>query len=142
MMGLAVAAAGHGDPVAAVVLGIAVILLAAKLGGDLAARAGQPAVLGELLIGVVLGNVAFLGVPWLESLKSDAGLDMLARLGVLVLLFAVGLESTVPQMLRVGITAVLVAVVGVVVPMGLGWGLGALLLPEGSVYVHAFLGAT
>jgi Kef-type K+ transport system membrane component KefB len=133
---------GHGDPVAFLVVALAVVLLAAKLGGDLATRVRQPAVVGELVMGVLLGNLAFLGVPWLEQLKHDPTVDMLARLGVLILLFEVGLESTVPEMLRVGGSALMVALVGVAVPMALGWAVGALLLPEASGYVHAFLGAT
>jgi Kef-type K+ transport system membrane component KefB len=130
------------DPIALVALYLAVILIAAMLGGDLAVRLGQPAVLGELIIGVLLGNAALAGFHGLEAMKTDASIDMLARLGVLILLFEVGLESTVPQMLQVGGTALAVAVLGVVVPFGLGWGVGTWLLPDGSAYQHAFLGAT
>ena len=135
-------ASTHADPAAGVVLWLAVILLAALFGGDLAARVGQPAVLGELIVGVLLGNVSLMGVPWLEPIKSDAYVDLLARLGVLLLLFEVGLESTVSQMLKVGLSAVLVASLGVVAPFALGWTVGVWLLPESSPYVHAFLGAT
>lgn len=127
---------------AAILLALAVILAAAKLAGDLATRAGQPAVLGELVAGVLLGNLALIGVPWVESFKTNLTLDALAQLGVIILLFEVGLESTVRDMLKVGLTSLLVAVLGVVTPFALGWGVGALLLPERSVYVHAFLGAT
>jgi Kef-type K+ transport system membrane component KefB len=67
---------------------------------------------------------------------------MLSRLGVLVLLFEVGLESTVAQMLKVGVSSLLVAALGVAAPFALGWGVSAWLLPESSVYVHLFLGAT
>ncbi len=130
------------DPVATVALYLAIILVAAKLGGDLAVRLGQPAVLGELVIGVVLGNLALLGVRGLEAVTTDVMIDRLAGLGVLILLFEVGLESTVRQMLAVGWTSLLVAVLGVVAPFALGWGVGIWLLPEHSVYVHAFLGAT
>ncbi|MCC7385537.1 MAG: cation:proton antiporter [Deltaproteobacteria bacterium] len=133
---------GHTDPVGVLVLGLAVILIAAKLGGDLAVRLGQPAVLGELLAGVVLGNLTLLGVAALEPLKADPFVDMLARLGVLILLFEVGLESTVGQMLKVGLPSLMVAVLGVVTPFALGWGVGAWLLPEQGSYVHAFIGAT
>ncbi len=133
---------GHADPVASVALWLVVILLAAKLGGDLAVRIGQPAVLGELLIGVVLGNLTLVGFSGLEPIKTDAFVDMFARVGVLVLLFEVGLESTVGQMLKVGWSALLVATLGVVTPFGLGWGVGAWLLPDHGPYVHAFLGAT
>jgi Kef-type K+ transport system membrane component KefB len=134
--------AGHDDPVAPVVLGLAVILLAAKLGGDLAVRVGQPAVLGELLVGVLLGNLVLVGFDGLEPIASDEHVEMFARVGVLVLLFEVGLESTVGQMLKVGWSSLLVATLGVVAPFALGWGVGAWLLPEQSSYVHAFLGAT
>ena len=127
---------------APVLLALAAILAAAKLGGDLAVRIGQPPVLGELLAGVVLGNLDLAGVGWFRSLTNDASLGMLAQLGVLILLFEVGLESTVREMLKVGASATLVAVLGVVTPFALGWGVGALLLPGHSAYAHAFLGAT
>ncbi len=133
---------GADAPTAAILIALAVILAAAMLGGELATRAGQPAVLGELVTGVLLGNLGLVGIPWAESFKANVTLDTLAQLGVIVLLFEVGLESTVRDMLKVGLTSLLVAVLGVVTPFALGWGVGALLLPERSVYVHAFLGAT
>ena len=132
---------GHPD-VAPVILALAVILAGAKLGGDLATRLGQPAVLGELVAGVLLGNLHLLGVPWFRAIVSNPSVDVLAQLGVLILLFAVGLESTVRDMLKVGLPSLLVAVLGVVTPFALGWGVGAVLLPEHSSYAHAFLGAT
>ena len=52
---------GHADPTAPVVLAIGIILVAAKLAGDLATRLGQAAVLGELLVGVFLGNLTLFG---------------------------------------------------------------------------------
>jgi Kef-type K+ transport system membrane component KefB len=131
----------HVDPTAALALALAVVLLGAKLFGDLAMRVGQPAVLGELVAGVVLGNAVLLGVPWFEPLKADPALDLLARLGVVMLLFRVGLESTVAEMLAVGWASLAVATLGVVVPFGLGWLVGAWLLPASGPYVHAFLGA-
>jgi len=130
------------DPSAKVVLAVAVIYVTALLAGELAVRLGQPAVLGELLGGVLIGNLALVGFGGLEFIKSDAGVDLLARIGVLILLFEVGLESTVHQMMKVGSTAILVAVLGVLAPFALGWGVGAWLLPEEGPYLHAFLGAT
>jgi Kef-type K+ transport system membrane component KefB len=99
-------------------------------------------VLGELVGGVLVGNLPLLGLSDLEWLETDASIDMLSRIGVLILLFEVGLESTVGQMLRVGVSSLLVAAFGVAAPFGLGWAVGAWLLPEQSPYVHAFLGAT
>jgi Kef-type K+ transport system membrane component KefB len=133
---------GHGDALITVVLALAVILAAAKLGGDLAVRVGQPAVLGELVMGVVLGNVTLAGVPWFEGFTENVTIDILAQLGVLILLFEVGLEATVRDMLRVGLPSLFVALLGVVTPFALGWGVGALVLPDESPLVHAFIGAT
>lgn len=118
------------------------ILGAARIGGHLAVRAGQPAVLGELIVGVVLGNLALAGIGWVEPFAADGTIAFLAELGVLILLFQVGLESTVRDMLKVGLPSLLVAVLGVATPFALGWGVGALVLPHESPYVHAFLGAT
>lgn len=135
------AAQGEEEVVASVVFSLGVVLLAAKFGGDLAMRAKQPAVLGELLIGVVVGNLPIIGFDGLAYLASDPNIGLLASLGVLVLLFEVGLESTVREMLEVGLSALLVALIGVGAPFALGWLVGIWLLPDESAYVHAFLGA-
>lgn len=145
---------GHADPVAPLLLGISMVLLAAKVGGELMVRIRQPAVLGELLVGVVLGNMTWLGLDAFERLRPAANssseaaaitaitLDMLARIGVILLLFEVGLESSLKEMRKVGGSALLVAVLGVIAPFGLGWLVGHWLLPELSWHVHIFLGAT
>ncbi len=133
---------GHGGPVLEVLLALVVILLAAKLGGDLFERFKQPAVLGELVIGMIIGNLHLLGFDALEPFKTDLTLEILAELGVIILLFEVGLESTVKEMMKVGVASFMVAVFGVVTPFFLGWGVGAFFLPAESIYVHVFIGAT
>ena len=80
------------DPIPTLLLSLAVIIAAAKLGGHVAAKMGQPPVLGELLAGVVMGNLALVGFGGFEYLKTNTAIDMLARLGVILLLFQVGLE--------------------------------------------------
>lgn len=140
--GMVLASGAGTDPVTPVVLALAVILISAKLGGDICSRLGQPPVLGELLIGVVLGNATYLGISAFEPMKADHTMDVLARLGVVLLLFQVGLESTVKEMMKVGWVSLIVAVLGVITPFGLGWGVSALVLPQHSVYVHIFIGAT
>ncbi len=132
----------HSDPVAQVALALTLILIAAKLGGHLATRLKQPAVLGELIAGVLIGNLGLVGWHGLEWLKTDHFVDMLGRIGVIILLFEVGLESTVGQMMKVGWSSLLVATLGVIAPFALGWLVGMWLLPGSSVYVHCFLGAT
>jgi len=133
---------GHADPSASIAGWLVVILFAAKLGADLAVRVGQPAVLGELLVGVGLGALSLAGYSGLEPIKSDPYIDMLARVGLLVLLFEVGLGSTISQMLKVGGSSLIVATLGVVTPFALGWGVAAWLIPEEGPYVSAFIGAT
>jgi len=130
------------DPIAPVILSIALILVAAKLGGHVAVRFNQPPVLGELAAGVLIGNLALIGLPGFDYLKTDANVDMLARLGVVLLLFQVGLESTVGQMAKVGLSSFMVATLGVIGPFVLGFLVGIWLLPDASVYAHIFLGAT
>jgi len=138
---LAYASDGHAA-LGSTLLALTVILVAAKLGADLAQRLGQPAVLGELVGGVIVGNLALVGVDGLAFIGTDPIVDALANLGVIVLLFEVGLESTLAQMARVGLSAAVVAVLGVLAPLALGYGVGAVLLPDHSFYVHLFLGAT
>ena len=133
---------GHVSPVLSILLQLLIILLAAKLGGDLFERFNQPAVLGELVLGMVIGNLNLLGIEILEPFKHDITLEVLAELGVIILLFEVGLESTVKEMMKVGLASFMVAVFGVVAPFFLGWGVGYLFLPEESIYVHIFIGAT
>lgn len=136
------ASEAHSDPSAPVVLALGVILVCAKLGGDVATRLKQPAVLGELMAGVVLGNLNLLGVGAFETIESSPFIDMFARVGVIVLLFEVGLESTVTQMMKVGTSALSVATIGVLLPFALGWGAAAMMLPSESTYLHMFIGAT
>jgi Kef-type K+ transport system membrane component KefB len=137
-----VAFAAGKDPSLPLLRYLVVILLAAKVAGHAAVRLGQPAVLGELAAGIVLGNLPLLGVQGLEGMGTDPYVDILSRIGVIVLLFGVGLESTIRDILDVGISSLLSAVLGVVAPFGLGWLVGVWLIPHGSPFVHAFLGAT
>lgn len=130
------------DPIAPLILSVALILIAAKLGGHVASRFSQPPVLGELVAGLFIGNLTLLGVPHLDYLKTDASVDILARLGVILLLFQVGLESTIGQMMKVGLSSFLVATLGVIGPFVLGYAVGVWLLPDASAYAHIFLGAT
>ena len=135
-------AAGPTDQMAIVLLALAVMLGGAKLAGHVVERFGQPAVLGELLVGMVLGNLTHVGFSWFGDVAANPLIDGLAQLGVVILLFEVGLESTVGDMLTVGARSMVVAVLGVVCPWALGWAASAILLPDRSVYVHAFIGAT
>ncbi len=122
------------------------MLVGAKLLGELAERIGQPAVLGELLAGVLLGASA-LGVVPTEGTSGEV-VHVLAELGVLLLLFEIGLETDLREMFRVGPASLAVATVGVVVPFALGYVYWAY-LPHAAALASAdrvtqaiFIGAT
>jgi len=120
--GLAVAALQHGEAAASPAmffLVIVAILATAKALGELAERIGQPAVLGELLAGVLLGASVFAVIP--ETGPIAEVVELLAEVGVAILLFEIGLETDLREMARVGGTAAVVAIVGVATPFLLGF---------------------
>jgi len=137
----------HG--VSSFLLTLAAILLAAKLFGEVAERVGQPAVLGELLAGVVLGSSALGVIPATGPIAEI--ITILAELGVLVLLLEIGLETDLREMRKVGGSAVSVAAVGVVLPFLAGYlywthvphGMGdPTTLSTAAVFIGAALTAT
>lgn len=118
----------HADPALGALVLLAAIWLAAKVGGELATRLKLPTVIGELAAGMILAacHRAWL---WFPDAAGDPSADLFASVGVVLLMFSVGLESTVPQMLKVGLPALRVAVSGVVAPVALGLGAAYLLIP-------------
>ncbi|RAM51060.1 MAG: cation:proton antiporter [Hapalosiphonaceae cyanobacterium JJU2] len=159
--------------VAAVLLSLVVVYFASKLGGELSNRFGLPPVLGELVGGVVVGvsvlhllvfpetgadSSGSLIISFLKtttSLTPDAAesvfvtqsevISVLAELGVIILLFEIGLESNLKDLMAVGIQATIVAVVGVVVPFAAGTA-GLMILfgipPVPAIFAGAALTAT
>ena len=115
-----------------------VVLLAAKIGEEIFKRIGQPALVGEILGGVLVGP-AVLGIY-----RVTPETELFAEIGVVLLLFQVGVETRIGDLLRVGGTAASVGVMGVILPMGGGLALGAVLgYPiEVSVFLGAALTAT
>lgn len=111
------------------------IFLAAKLCGELAERLGQPAVLGEIIGGIVIG------VSGLHLVDPhDVTIHLLSELGVILLLFLIGLETDMKKLLSVGGPATVVAIVGVALPFAGGIALGYLL--GFRMMVAVFLGAS
>ena len=100
---------------------LAIMLAAGKFSGELFDRAGQPAVLGELLAGAVLGGSALGIIPTSPDDPLYGTLHVLAEIGVIVLLFEIGLETDLKQLLRVGPGAASVAAVGVALPFAAGF---------------------
>ncbi|MEJ5252186.1 MAG: cation:proton antiporter [Chthonomonadetes bacterium] len=118
-----------------ILLMLTIILAAAKLLSELSERISQPAVLGELLAGLILGDSLLRIVdPHNEILHT------LAELGAVLLLFEIGLESDITELFRVGWRSLWVAIIGVVTPAVLGFAVSLLLgLP---VMPAIFIGAT
>jgi len=121
---------------------LALIIIAAKLGGELLGRLGQPPVLGELVMGVVLGNLNLLGFTFLDPLKTNSTVRMVGEIGAILLLFEVGVESDLVQLLEVGWSSLLVATLGVIAPMILGYIVSTQLLPGADWLSHMFVGGT
>ena len=170
----------HSDPVIPILLALTLIILAALMGREFAQRLGQPSVLGELIIGILIGNVGYWlgielivvlrdsaaifnalqaaseqGIPLLESLSAQLDpiraaellpllgchygnqmidviqvIDIFSRIGLLFLLFVVGLESSIHE-LRASIQSGLrVAALGVIAPFVLGYATMEILAPE------------
>lgn len=168
-------AEAEGGPLvlAGVLLSLVVIYLASKLGGEICARIDLPPVLGELVAGVVVGvsvmhllifpeggedgshsllmlflqstaNLSPEAFPQVFQAQSEV-ISTLSEIGVIILLFEIGLESDLKELLRVGMQATVVAVVGVVTPFVLGTA-GLMLIfgvpPVPAIFAGAALTAT
>ncbi len=135
MIALPVAAASDA---AGALTDLAIVLVAAKIGDEVFKRIGQPAIVGEILAGLIVGP-AVLGLVEISEI-----LDIFAELGVVFLLFWVGLETRLHEMREVGGIALRVGLAGVVLPFGAGLGI-ALALGESietAIFVGAALSAT
>ncbi len=120
--------------IADLLMALLAIFAAAKVGGELAERIGQPAVLGEMVGGMVIG------VSGLRLIDAhDPVLHLLSELGVLLLLFLIGLETDIHRLFSVGGASFSVAVVGVILPFLAGYGVGRGL--DYPITVSLFLGA-
>ncbi len=131
--------AGPADDMQWPALGLTIIVTAALLGGHLAVRFGQAAVLGELVAGMVLGNLP--GLEGLQFVGTDTVVDILARVGMLLLLFEVGLDLSVRDLFAVGPSALLVATIGTISSFAVATGTAALLIPAAPGSTDVFLGA-
>ena len=116
------------QPALQLALLVAIVLPAVKIAASVCARLGIPPILGELLVGVVLGPGAMnlLHFHVFEGGQATGALMLLAQLGGYVLMFIAGVETDIERMRKAGGTAFLVALAGVIVPFVLGAGVGHL----------------
>ncbi len=107
------------NPAVALFLALGLIIGASRLGGALARRFGQPRVLGELIIGVILGPTLLNMLHWPAFHNIDLGetIKELAELGVLLLMFIVGLEVNLKELAKVGVIAGIAGSLGAFAPV-------------------------
>ena len=120
-----------------------VVFVAAQIGGEIAQRLKLPGVVGEIVAGCVIGP-SVLGWISIEQIAPGTALDVLAEIGVVLLLFSVGLETRLEDLKKVGVIAFLVGVVGVLVPflMASVWAHGSGFDWDRSMFVAAAFVAT
>ncbi len=102
-----------------ILLALFTIFVAAQIGAEIAQRLKLPGVVGEIVAGCAIGP-GVLGLLSTEQIAAGTPLDVLAEIGVVLLLFAVGLETRLDDLRKVGRSAFLVGILGVIVPFALG----------------------
>ena len=136
----------HLAPIVNVLLGLSIVILAAKVGAVLANSFKQPLVLGELLAGITLASFSLLGFNGFDFLKDNSTLEIFSSLGVIILLFEVGLESQLSEMVAVGMKSLLVASIGVILPFILGYYVSGMIIQDlpniSKIFIGAMLTAT
>lgn len=124
---------------------LSIILLSAKLAGYVSIRLGQPSVLGEILVGILLGPsvIDLLNLPFIDHALADTVAE-LGEMGVLLLMFIAGLELHLDELKRNTRVAAFAGFLGVLIPTVLGWATGRLFGMDNpaSIFLGLTLGAT
>lgn len=128
------------------IFAIVVIILAAKLGGYISYRLGQPSVLGELFVGLILGPsvLDLLHLPYFSDTHLAESITHLAEVGVLLLMFIAGLDLHLDDLAKSGKVSVLAGLLGVALPLLLGIGVGLAFQMDltASIFIGLVLSAT
>ncbi|MBB6183042.1 cation:proton antiporter [Oleiagrimonas soli] len=126
-----------------ILLTLFIIFVAAQIGSEIAQRLKMPGVVGEIAAGCIIGP-SLLGWITLDQIAPGEPLDALAEIGVVLLLFSVGLETRLEDLKKVGKSAFLVGVLGVIIPFAAGvlWAHGSGFAWVKSMFVAAAFVAT
>ncbi len=128
------------------VLALVIIITAAKIGGYISLKIGQPSVLGELMVGLILGPSLLDLLHWAPFTDKHLGdgIAHIAELGVLLLMFIAGLELHLSDLVKTGKVAVLAGTLGVFMPLGMGYGLARLFSfdIQSAIFTGLILAAT
>lgn len=123
----------HTNPTLSVLIAVAITLVAAKTGGWLASLVALPEVVGQLILGIILGNFFFVtGSEFFNFLTTMPFLKMISYFGTLLLLLTAGLHTDIRALLRVGASSFLVSLGGIIAPAGLGLIVGHYLLSDSA----------
>lgn len=130
----------HTNQTLSIILAVAITLIAAKIGGWIANMVKLPEVVGNLIIGMVLGNIYFF-TEWnfFDFLKTMPFLKVVSYFGTLLLLLTAGLHTDLKALLRVGATSFLVSIGGIIAPAGLSLVVGYFLLPGATFGANLIL---
>jgi len=127
-------------------LALAIIIAAAKAGGYISYRLGQPSVLGELIVGIILGPtiINILHVPYFSDKHLSEVVHHLAEIGVMMLMFLAGLELHISDLAKSGRVASFAGSLGVLIPLGLGTllGLAFSMVSTEAIFIGLILSAT
>lgn len=123
-----------------VLLPLAIILLVSKVLSKGCSKIGMPNVVGMLLAGVLIGFIQYIPEQDIITDVSLEGLGFLAKIGVILIMFSAGLGTDLDSIKEVGLPAVLITSAGVVVPMGLGFGVATLFSGTDDVLTNLFYG--
>jgi len=138
------ASATEGYDLALILGNLLIIIIVARLAAELAELIKIPAVLGEIIAGIIIGPSALGLIDPIKNLDVANMVLLLGEIGVILLLFQVGLEMDLGEMAKVGKPALLVALIGVLVPFAAGFGVASAFGESGkiSLFIGAALTAT
>src|SRR4030042_4575649 len=127
-------------------IALTIIISAAKVGGYLSYRLGQPSVLGEFIVGIILGPsvLNFLSIPYFMDEHLPEVIHHIAELGLVLLIFRAGLDLHITDLRKSSKVAALAGSLGVVFPLVLGAGVGMLfsMNPQSALFIGLILSAT
>ena len=121
-------------------LPLALILVLSKTAGVLLGRIGVPQVIGMIFAGILVGLVGFIPNQTMLTPQVEEGLSFLAKIGVVIIMFSAGLDTDLAKVRSTGAAAVVITVLGVVVPLGLGFAVAGACLGFDDVYGCLFYG--
>jgi len=123
-----------------ILLPIGLILLFAKVFSILGQRIHLPQVIGFLLAGLVVGLIYFIPNQKILTDYTNDGINDLAKIGVILIMFSAGLETDLSKIKAVGFASIVITTLGVVVPLAFGFIVALLFMPDNSIYTNLFYG--